>query len=121
MTPFTNAQIIQQWSALAPESGAAFGDEGDFARQALLNPTLFELLGDVAGQTILDAGCGNGYLARLLSQRGAKVVGLEPATPLFQYAQKLTLEQAQFPPELERNLHIPSFIVIKVSKHREPC
>ena len=86
MTTLTNAQIIEQWSALPPESGEQFGDEGDFARQALLNPAIFNLLGDIAGQKILDAGCGNGYLSRLMAQQGANVVGLEPATPLIQYA-----------------------------------
>ena len=86
MPTLTNSQIIEEWSALPPESGELFGDEGDFARQALLNPTIFGLLGDIAGQTILDAGCGNGYLSRLMSKKGAKVVGLEPAAPLIQYA-----------------------------------
>lgn len=86
MSALINAQIIEQWSALPPESGEQFGDEGDFARQALLNPTIFALLDDIAGQSILDAGCGNGYLSRLMSKKGAKVTGLEPATPLIQYA-----------------------------------
>ena len=64
----------------------AFGEEGDFSRQHLLNPTIFSLLGDAAGLQILDAGCGNGYLSRMLAKRGATVTGVEPATALVQYA-----------------------------------
>lgn len=86
MTQNTNTEIIQQWAAMPRSAIEAFGDEGDFARQALLTPTILSLLGDVAGKRILDAGCGNGYLCRLLSELGAKVTGLEPAAPLLDYA-----------------------------------
>ncbi|MBA3946317.1 MAG: class I SAM-dependent methyltransferase [Herpetosiphonaceae bacterium] len=83
-----NAEAIAHWETLPQTFIDSFGDEGDLAHQYLLNPTLFALLGDVQGKTILDAGCGQGYLARLLSKRGAKVTGLEPATPLIEYAIK---------------------------------
>lgn len=86
MSPITNAEIIQQWSAIPRAFVEAFGDEGDFAHQHLLNPTIFALLGDVQNKRILDAGCGTGYLARLLNKQGAQVVGLEPATPPLAYA-----------------------------------
>lgn len=86
MTSLTSSDVIAQWSALPPESGELFGDHGDLARQTLLNPTLFQLLGDVKGKNLLDAGCGNGYLARLLQKQDAHVVGVEPATPLINYA-----------------------------------
>lgn len=63
-----------------------FGDDGDAARRFVLNPVLFALFGDVTGRHILDAGCGTGYLCRMLAKHGAEVTGLEPATPLFEYA-----------------------------------
>lgn len=34
-------------------------------------PGLFGLLGEIAGKSVLDADCGDGYLARLLHARGA--------------------------------------------------
>jgi hypothetical protein len=34
-----------------------------------LLPSLLELLGDVAGRQVLDAGCGEGYLARADTHR----------------------------------------------------
>ncbi|MFJ1460861.1 class I SAM-dependent methyltransferase [Nocardia sp. N2S4-5] len=37
----------------------------------LTDPALLELLGDCGGSTVLDAGCGEGYLSRELVRRGA--------------------------------------------------
>lgn len=75
----TNDDIIAAWSAAANAHADGFGEEGDEPRRLLLNPAIFAMLGKVRGQRILDAGCGQGYLARLLAQRGARVVGVEPA------------------------------------------
>jgi 2-polyprenyl-3-methyl-5-hydroxy-6-metoxy-1,4-benzoquinol methylase len=86
MTEITNIEAIDEWSNAPQESLEAFGDEGDFVRQHLLNPAIFEFLGDVAGKRILDAGCGQGYLSRLLVRRGAIVTGVEPAANFYRYA-----------------------------------
>ena len=75
----TNDEVIAAWSAAAAAHADDFDDEGDFTRRHMLNPAIFELLGDVAGRRILDAGCGQGYLCRLLARRGAHVTGAEPA------------------------------------------
>jgi 2-polyprenyl-3-methyl-5-hydroxy-6-metoxy-1,4-benzoquinol methylase len=79
-------EIMRQWSAAFRASAAEFGPEGDFGRKHLLNPALFDLLGDVKGQRILDAGCGQGYLSRMLARRGAHVTGIEFAPPGYEYA-----------------------------------
>lgn len=86
MEGLNNQDNIEAWSAYSRDMIAAVGDEGDPARRYILNPILFALLGDVAGRAILDAGCGTGYLSRLLAKRGAYVTGIEPAPTLFAYA-----------------------------------
>ncbi len=85
MPEITNAEVIRAWSAAADHADD-FSDEGDFARQHLLNPALFALLGDVQGKRVLDAGCGQGYLCRLLARKGALVTGVEPAEGWYRYA-----------------------------------
>ncbi len=85
MDDVDNRAVIAAW-ATATDHLADFGAEGDFTRQHLLNPAIFALLGPVEGHTILDAGCGQGYLCRLLAKRGALVTGVEPATPWYQAA-----------------------------------
>jgi 2-polyprenyl-3-methyl-5-hydroxy-6-metoxy-1,4-benzoquinol methylase len=86
MTQQTNAAAIASWSTMPQEALGAFDPEGDFGRRTMLNPTIFRLLGDVGGARVMDAGCGQGYLCRLLAGRGASVVGVEPAQALFDYA-----------------------------------
>src|SRR5437763_5467774 len=80
-----NRDIIQRWSA-GFQQAEQFGAEGDFARRHLLNPAIFSLLGVARGKRILDAGCGQGYLCRLLARKGASVTGVEPAEALIRYA-----------------------------------
>lgn len=92
MSELTNAEVIRAWAA-ALHSADAFGEEGDFARQHLLNPAIFALLGEVVGKQILDAGCGQGYLCRLLARKGASMTGIEPAEGLYRAA--LQREQAE--------------------------
>jgi len=40
-------------------------------------PSMLDLLGDLRNQRAFDAGCGEGYLARLLAGRGAGVTGMD--------------------------------------------
>ncbi|GHO45125.1 class I SAM-dependent methyltransferase [Ktedonospora formicarum] len=90
----SNDAVIQSWSTYSRSMIEALGNEGDFARQHILNPHLFSLLGDLSGKTIMDAGCGHGYLSRLMAQRGARVYAIEPSENLYRYA----IEQEQKTP-----------------------
>ena len=47
MADLTNADIINAYANVPQHVIEGFGDEGDLARQYLLNPALFGLLGDV--------------------------------------------------------------------------
>ncbi|HEV2125673.1 MAG TPA: class I SAM-dependent methyltransferase [Chloroflexota bacterium] len=49
-------------------------------------PHLLELLGGIAGRRVLDAGCGEGYLARILASRGAHVTGIDLSPRLIALA-----------------------------------
>jgi len=73
----------------------AMEPEGDFAQRHLLNPVLLRMLGDVTGRRVLDAGCGHGYFSRMLADRGAHVVGVEPAESLLAYALEKETERRQ--------------------------
>lgn len=81
----------------------AGGDYDDYASQVAANvawreqagadgdpfgllPPLLELLGDIAGRRVLDAGCGEGYLARVLAARGARVTGIDLSPRLIELA-----------------------------------
>lgn len=51
----------------------------------------FHLLGDVNGKTILEYGCGDGKNTVALSDRGAKVIGLDLSPELLEIAQERLL------------------------------
>jgi len=90
-----NADTIDCYSNVADDFYDSLGEDGGFARRVLLNPAIFRLLGDVTGERILDAGCGHGYLSRLLADRGAEMIGVESATVPFAYATRLEAERRQ--------------------------
>ena len=104
----TNQDNIQAWSNFSRELIDAFGDEGDPSHRYILNPGLFELVGNVANQTILEAGCGTGYLCRLFANQGAQVTGIEPT---------IIDEGVAVLGENNRNMHVPNFIIISARKH----
>jgi SAM-dependent methyltransferase len=85
---WTNERAIATWGATPREFLASLDPDGGFAKRHLINPVIFALLGDIDGKRILDAGCGQGYLGRLMADRGAEVVGVEPAASLVAYARE---------------------------------
>jgi len=80
------AKSRASWDASAGWWTSRSGDRGDVNREWVLDPALFRILGDVRGQRILDAGCGTGYLARLLASKGAAVVGVDHSEKLLEVA-----------------------------------
>jgi SAM-dependent methyltransferase len=72
---------IDRWNAAAAPYDAAVGD--NWRQHHVISPALFELLGQVADQDILDAGCGPGWLSLELRQRGARVVGIDAAEQMI--------------------------------------
>lgn len=49
-------------------------------------PSVIELCGEVAGLSVLDAGCGPGFYAEALVKRGATVVAFDASAPMVELA-----------------------------------
>lgn len=60
----------------------AYIDSGDSVRELLLDSVMLRLVGDVTGRRVLDLGCGEGRFCRMLSERGAETVGIDPTRTL---------------------------------------
>lgn len=69
-----------EYAALVAERERG-GVEGDPILPYLLQP-----LGNIADLRVLDAGCGEGYLARALAARGAQVTGIDVSPRLIEMA-----------------------------------
>jgi ubiquinone/menaquinone biosynthesis C-methylase UbiE len=66
-----------------------YTEYGDINRRYVIDPVIFRLIGDVEGKRVLDAGCGNGYLSRLLSKKGAEVVGIDISRRAIEMAKEM--------------------------------
>lgn len=51
-------------------------------------PPLLEMLGDISGHDVLEAGCGTGYVARMLAEKGAYVHGCDISEEMLAIARK---------------------------------
>lgn len=76
------------WEELAAWYDERQGDEGDLWHRTLIDPALFQVLGSVAGQDILDLACGNGYIARRLARQGARLTGVDLSAPIIERARR---------------------------------
>lgn len=58
-------------------------------RKYVINPSFFEILGNVKGKDILDLGCGEGKLTRKIKEKGAeKVIGIDLSKEMIKLAIK---------------------------------
>jgi SAM-dependent methyltransferase len=87
---YTSAEAARRWSLHARATMDRFGEEGDPHRIVLLNPALDELLPEVEGLHVLDAGCGEGYLSRKLARQGAHVTAVDYAQGMLALARERT-------------------------------
>ena len=81
--------VAEAWDRGADKWYGRYTEFGDSNRQYVIDPTIFRMLGQVEGKRILDAGCGNGYLCRLLSKRGAEMVGVDVSRRSIEIAEAI--------------------------------
>jgi 2-polyprenyl-3-methyl-5-hydroxy-6-metoxy-1,4-benzoquinol methylase len=79
-------ETSNQWLELVDKTTQ--DDRGDLNRQFIIDPAMWELIGDVKGLTVLDAGCGNGYFSRKLAQKGASVTGVDQSRVFIDFCKE---------------------------------
>ena len=81
-------ETYQSWNQKAGEWDIQVGDHGDRNRMLNSDPVLWQFVGDVQGLTVLDAGCGTGYLSRQLCRQGAIVTGVDFSPKMIEISQQ---------------------------------
>lgn len=82
--------VQELWDHVATDWDRAVGDDGDANRRLNSDPVLWRMVGDVRGLVALDAGCGPGYLARKLHEKGATVTGVDLSPKMIEIARSKT-------------------------------
>ena len=85
-------EAIRRWDLHAEQFTALYSKYGDINRKVLLTPVILEMLGRVVGRNILDAGCGEGFLSRLMAERGASVTAVDYSGKLLEIARERTAD-----------------------------
>jgi len=75
----------QLWEASAP-AWIALMESGDANRTVLLDPVMLRLAGYFRGLQVCEVGCGEGRFCRMLAERGADVIGVDPTRALISEA-----------------------------------
>ena len=84
-----NDRARKAWNENAAWWDESMGEEDEFHRH-LIHPAVIELLQPRRGQTVLEVGCGNGNLARLLAKMGVDVVAFDFSERLIERAKAKT-------------------------------
>lgn len=89
--------IKKAYDNLAPEylHMRKNGGVSYFFNEMLEMPTTLKLLGDVRGKKILDLGCGPGRYSKILTSKGAKVIGIDNSKTSIDLA-RLEAPNAEF-------------------------
>ena len=106
-----NQEVREFWNKVADDWEIQVGENGDSNRILNSDPILWKFVGEIQNLSVLDAGCGTGYLSRKLADRGARVTGIDLSEKMIAIAQKKSAS---------RNLQI-DFYVDDCSKLEKLC
>lgn len=81
------------WDAIADGWAERVRTKTDWARPVLLDKPHLDLVGDVSGVKVLDAGCGEGRFSRMMAERGATVTGVDLSERMIGHARQVEAEQ----------------------------
>jgi ubiquinone/menaquinone biosynthesis C-methylase UbiE len=76
------------YDKFAKQYSDSMGETGDEVHQTQIDPYIYKIIGKVKGKVICDLGCGNGYMARYLTRKGAKVYASDVSGEIVKIAKE---------------------------------
>ena len=86
MSDTTTEILPSRWDTNASFWVQIIREHRDKYRNELTDPAMLKAIGEPAGLAVLDAGCGEGYLSRILASNGATVTGVDSSARLIEAA-----------------------------------
>jgi SAM-dependent methyltransferase len=84
----SDAKTAEYWDANADVWADQVRRGWDAYREVFNNPAFLRFMGDLSGQRVLDAGCGEGRNTRLLALRGARLTGIDISKNMIRLARQ---------------------------------
>jgi len=88
MKNLTDQQIIDSWKSNVKPWISAIRDGEIESRLAVTNQAIIDAVLSGTPKTVLDVGCGEGWLVRELSKAGVDTMGIDGVADLIAYAQQ---------------------------------
>lgn len=86
--PLSDAKIIESWNKNAPSWVTAVRDGQIESRRQVTDHAILDAVLSRSPRTVLDIGCGEGWLARELTARGIRVIGIDAVPQLIEEAKR---------------------------------
>ncbi len=86
--PLSDAKVIDSWRKNAAPWTAAVREQQIESRRLVTDAAIVQAVLSVAPRRVLDVGCGEGWLARALAERGMHVTGVDVVPDLIERARQ---------------------------------
>ncbi len=87
MQKFSDKIIISSWIKNVKPWITAIREEEIESRQLVTNKAIIDAVTEISPLTVLDVGCGEGWLVRELTRSGIKCLGIDAVPEFIKYAQ----------------------------------